>query len=80
MRLSIDSELGGYIVPGPFLQASVMLNGKPVSYCVCADEERGEAYFPSFDHFGNPLIREGHLVYHRLTGDVKISGVTIEAQ
>ena len=73
MRLSIFKDDPGY--PGYYPIADVLVDGKPVSHCVTADEELGLAICQALDSDGEIMLTddgEDVLLMERY-GEVKIA-------
>jgi hypothetical protein len=71
MRISVDPKDRGY---DPVLSrtARVFLDGRPLTNCITADEEIGEAICYAIDEFGRLIAEGDRIKMETLKGVVKI--------
>lgn len=72
MRITIDPKLGGVVFDPQVTPVKVMLDGKMVKYCICADSDKGEVVVLGRDAKGEVMGDNGMLRYQTLNGRVHI--------
>lgn len=70
MRLSVDKNDAGYSVVA--FNAAVLLDGKPIKFCVTADDEHGWCRVYKTDATGKFYLEDGYIAEEVLYGDVVI--------
>lgn len=72
MRITVDSSLGGTLINPQVTQVKVILNGKQVEWCICADSDKGEVIVPERDMNGHVITDNSLIRYQTLKGKVDI--------